>query len=69
LHWFLFYTPFFQLFIMASGIYHDWLWYPLIGKRRINKFRSETEWGKLFDSYDFGPKMKKYPEIKNWDRY
>ncbi len=69
LHWFLFYTPFFQLFIMASGVYHDWLWYPLIGKRRINKFRSETEWGQLFDSYDFGPKMKKYPEIKNWDRY
>jgi hypothetical protein len=54
---------------MASGVYHDWMWYPLIGKRRINKFISETEWGKLFDSYDFGPKMKNYPEIKNWDRY
>ncbi len=69
LHWFLFYTPFFQIFIMASGVYHDWLWYPLIGKRRIKKFRSETNWGKLFDSYDFGPKMKEYPAIKNWDRY
>ena len=69
LHYFLFYTPFFQLFIMASGVYHDWLWYPLIGKRRIKKFKADTEWGKLFDSYDFGPKLKKYPEIKNWDRY
>ncbi len=69
LHWFLFYTPFFRLFIMASGVYHDWIWYPLIGNRRIKKFKTESEWGQLFDSYEFGPKMDKYPEIKNWDRY
>ena len=68
-HWFFFYTPFFQLFIMASSVFHDLLWYPLIGKRRIKKFRETTDWGKLFDSYEFGPKLEKFPEIKNWDRY
>ncbi|MFW9969853.1 MAG: DUF362 domain-containing protein [Candidatus Odinarchaeota archaeon] len=36
--------------IYASMIYHDMLWYPTIGKRRINKF-FQTEWGKLFLNY------------------
>lgn len=35
---------------MASNIYHDYLWYPLIGRARINRFR-KTEWGKLFERY------------------
>ncbi|MEO0114164.1 MAG: DUF362 domain-containing protein [candidate division WOR-3 bacterium] len=34
----------------ASNIYHDYLWYPIIGKRRIKEF-SKTDWGKLFASY------------------
>jgi len=35
---------------LASNIYHDLFWYPVIGKRIINKFK-ETKWGKLFDKY------------------
>ncbi|MBI5778347.1 MAG: DUF362 domain-containing protein [Planctomycetes bacterium] len=35
---------------LASNLYHDFLWYPLIGKHRISKFM-ETEWGKLFREY------------------
>jgi len=35
---------------MASNIYHDWFWYPLIGQSRIRKFM-KTEWGRLFRSY------------------
>jgi uncharacterized protein (DUF362 family) len=35
---------------MASNIYHDWLWYPTIGKSIIRKF-SGTEWGRLFEQY------------------
>ncbi|MEW6614775.1 MAG: DUF362 domain-containing protein [Thermodesulfobacteriota bacterium] len=31
----------------ASNLYHDYLWYPLIGKKRIREFM-KTEWGKLF---------------------
>ncbi len=34
----------------ASMIFHDMLWYPTIGKRRINEF-FKTEWGKLFKQY------------------
>jgi len=36
---------------IASNIYHDLLWYPLIGRRRINDFM-KSEWGKLFKSYE-----------------
>jgi len=34
----------------ASNLYHDWFWYPIIGKPRIHKFMT-TEWGKLFSRY------------------
>ncbi|MFX1496614.1 MAG: DUF362 domain-containing protein [Promethearchaeota archaeon] len=36
--------------IMASMIFHDMIWYPIIGKQRIKKFM-KTGWGKLFTSY------------------
>lgn len=32
----------------ASNVYHDFLWYPTIGRARIARFR-RTEWGRLFD--------------------
>ncbi len=67
LHWFLFNTPVFRMFIAASSVYHDWLWYPTLGKRKIKKFQ-ETGWGKLFDSYEYGEK-EKYPKIKDWNPY
>lgn len=35
---------------MASNIYHDWLWYPTIGRTRIRRFM-QTEWGQLFQQY------------------
>ncbi len=35
---------------LASNIYHDFLWYPLIGKKRIREF-SKTAWGELFSRY------------------
>ena len=35
----------------ASNVYHDWLWYPTIGRRIIRRF-SGTPWGTLFDQYD-----------------
>lgn len=35
---------------VASTIYHDYLWYPTIGRRRIREFE-RTEWGKLFMRY------------------
>ncbi|MFW9856346.1 MAG: DUF362 domain-containing protein [Candidatus Thorarchaeota archaeon] len=67
LHWLLFYTPFFKLFILGSGIYHDWIWYPLIGKRKIKAFE-ETDWGHLFQKYEYGEK-ETYPKIRDWNPY
>jgi len=34
----------------ASNVYHDFLWYPTIGKKRIEAFM-KTEWGRLFQKY------------------
>jgi len=34
----------------ASNLYHDFLWYPTIGKKRICEFM-KTEWGQLFQKY------------------
>ncbi|MFX0095876.1 MAG: DUF362 domain-containing protein, partial [Candidatus Hodarchaeota archaeon] len=69
LHRFLFYSGFFRLFIFASEAYHDYFWYPAIGKHRINRFlRADHGWGKLFQSYPLG-KPRKYPEIREWDPY
>ncbi|MFW9905810.1 MAG: DUF362 domain-containing protein [Candidatus Thorarchaeota archaeon] len=66
-HWLFFHTPLFRLLIAGSSIYHDWFWYRFIGKRKIKKFL-ETNWGKLYDSYEFGEK-EKYPKIKDWNPY
>lgn len=33
---------------VASNLYHDYMWYPSIGRARIARFR-RTEWGRLFD--------------------
>ena len=46
----LFHTPLFKLCILGSEVYHDRLWYPLFGKRIINKFM-KTEWGRLWEKY------------------
>jgi uncharacterized protein (DUF362 family) len=35
---------------LASNVYHDLMWYPTIGRRRIRKFM-KTEWGTLWKSY------------------
>jgi hypothetical protein len=38
----------------ASNVYHDLLWYPTVGRKRIREFE-RTDWGKLFDSYRTPP--------------
>jgi uncharacterized protein (DUF362 family) len=35
---------------LASNIYHDWMWYPTVGRKRIRAFL-KTEWGGLWKSY------------------
>ncbi len=32
---------------LASNIYHDWLWYPIVGRAIIRRFH-RTKWGRYF---------------------
>jgi uncharacterized protein (DUF362 family) len=43
-------TPLVVLTYLASWAYHDWYWYPLVGRKRVKKALS-SEWGRLFKSY------------------
>ena len=43
-------SPLFFWAPLASNIYHDLLWYPTVGRKRIRKFM-ETEWGELWKKY------------------
>lgn len=46
----LLHTPLIVWAPLASNLYHDYLWYPFIGRARIRQF-AKTRWGRLFDSY------------------
>ena len=48
--WFFFRTPMVYCFIYGSHIYHDWIWWPLVGRRRMRELM-RTPWGKLWQSY------------------
>jgi uncharacterized protein (DUF362 family) len=43
-------TPIVPWSFFASNVYHNYYWYPLMGKRRIARMM-DTEWGALFRSY------------------
>ena len=43
-------TPLVYLFVFASFLYHDYIWYPLKGKKVVEEHRA-TAWGQLFDRY------------------
>lgn len=49
-----FHTPLVYIFIMGSYIYHDWIWWPLVGKGRMKIIENSTEWGKFFAGYSGG---------------
>jgi len=46
-----FHTPLVNLFIFASELYHDRIWYPIKGKPIVRRWLDESPWGRLFDSY------------------
>lgn len=46
-----FHTPLVYIFILGSAVYHDYIWYPLKGKKIVSEFQKNTGWGKLFKSY------------------
>jgi uncharacterized protein (DUF362 family) len=44
-------TPLVYLFVFGSFAYHDFAWYPTIGKRRIERYRKTSKWMRLFEQY------------------
>jgi uncharacterized protein (DUF362 family) len=47
----MFHTPVVYLFIFASAIYHDRIWYPLRGRETVRQWVESSAWGKLFAEY------------------
>jgi uncharacterized protein (DUF362 family) len=46
-----FHTPLVYAFIAGSEVYHDYYRWPLKDKKVFKKWKKNTEWGRLFDSY------------------
>jgi len=46
-----FQTPLVYLFIFGSYFYHDFLWWPLQGRRTQKDHALNTKWGRLFQDY------------------
>lgn len=44
-------TPLVYIFVYGSFVYHDFVWWPLKGKKIQQKLRLESKWGRLFESY------------------
>ena len=43
-------SPLIGLGILASNLYHNGYWLPMIGRKRVEE-ALKTDWGKLFRSY------------------
>ncbi len=46
-----FHTPLVYVFVAGSYLYHDFVWYPMFGKRRVREFLRTSPWGALFARY------------------
>jgi len=49
--WPLFHTPLVYLFVFGSYLYHDFLWWPFVGKPLMKTIQTDTEWGRFFAEY------------------
>jgi uncharacterized protein (DUF362 family) len=49
-----FHTPLVYLFVFGSYFYHDFAWYPTIGKRRTEAYTRTSKWMRLFETYPEG---------------
>ena len=37
--------------MFGSYFYHDFAWYPTVGKRRIEQYKKTSKWMRLFEQY------------------
>ena len=64
----MFQTPMVNAFIMGSFVYHDYFWYPFQGRKVVDQWMKETEWGQLFLQYGdpfAGEKTSKRQAVKD----
>ncbi|GAW93991.1 DUF362 domain-containing protein [Calderihabitans maritimus] len=45
-------TPLVNLFIFGSFFYHDYLWWPTKGRKRMEYVKKHFRWGQLFEQYE-----------------
>ncbi|MDY6987446.1 MAG: DUF362 domain-containing protein [Thermodesulfobacteriota bacterium] len=43
-----FHTPLVYLFVLGSYFYHDYVWWPFVGRRIMETLQANTMWGKFF---------------------
>jgi hypothetical protein len=48
----LFHTPLVNVFVLASSVYHDHVWWPVKGRAIQRDVRTSTEWGRFFETFD-----------------
>ena len=46
-------TPLVPWSYWASNVYHNYYWYPFVGRKRVEE-ALDTKWGRLFASYGNG---------------
>jgi len=51
LQWLFFHTPLVYLFVFGSYLYHDYIWWPFVGKRISDVIQTNTEFGRYFANY------------------
>jgi hypothetical protein len=44
-------TPLVYLFVFGSFLYHDYLWWPIKGRKLQRERALNTKWGRFFESY------------------
>lgn len=44
-------TPLVYIFVFGSYLYHDYIWWPFVGKDIQEEIRKNSKWGRLFDRY------------------
>ena len=44
-------TPLVYFFVFGSYFYHDFAWYPTVGKRRTEQYARTSKWMRLFEQY------------------
>lgn len=53
-----FHTPLVYIFVFASYFYHDYLWFPIKGRRVVDEYLRSSKWGRLFAAYPLAGRQK-----------